>query len=131
MTVSSIVSNGKNLKCDFREKEHCENSGHGGVTQQGPVIVPQLIPSFLTTQPPSKEGRAVNESWASVHRRKLRLVDGDAFPRILHGKCETELRGDRALVPRNLDLISSPKNLLSKHHLPQGIFPPLPTYRVS
>lgn len=67
---------------------------------------------------------------ANLHRKQLRLSDGDAFPKIPQGKGVAGLGCDGALVPKNLDLVPS-LGKLSKYPLPQGISPPFPTYRWS
>lgn len=85
MAVAFIISNGRNLKCDFREKENYKNSGHGGVTQ-GPVMVPTVCP-LISSQPNHLPRRQGNEQvLGQVTQEETEVYGHDAFPKIPHDK---------------------------------------------
>lgn len=71
--VAFILSNGRNLKCDFREKGNYRNSGHSGVIQ-GPVTVLATCPLISSQHnhlPRRQGGEQVSGQFT---RKKLRLM---------------------------------------------------------
>lgn len=87
MTLASIISNGRNLNFDFRDKGSCKNSGHGGVIDPTRPSdgSPSSAPPFPQNAATLQRRHGSEQVLGQFTEEEIKAHDGNIFPKIAHG----------------------------------------------